>query len=174
MINAKSIYVQIRALIFDALEPEAVNSLDREQLKTQLSSAVDLLVERDGLSVPSVMRDDFVKNLVDELLGLGPLQSLMDDDSISDIMINGHENVFIERAGIVEPASINFIDEEQLLQIVKRIAARVGRRVDKSQPTCDARLEDGSRVNIVIPPVALDGTCISIRKFKKRSIDLIS
>ncbi|MBL4831791.1 MAG: CpaF family protein [Aliivibrio sp.] len=171
MINAKSIYVQIRALIFDALEPEAVNSLDREQLKTQLSSAVDLLVERDGLSVPSVMRDDFVKNLVDELLGLGPLQSLMDDDSISDIMINGHENVFIERAGIVEPASINFIDEEQLLQIVKRIAARVGRRVDKSQPTCDARLEDGSRVNIVIPPVALDGTCISIRKFKKRSID---
>lgn len=171
MINAKSIYVQIRALIFDALEPEAVNALDRKQLKTQLSSAVDLLVERDGLSVPSVMRDDFVKNLVDELLGLGPLQSLMDDDSISDIMINGHENVFIERAGIVEQASINFIDEEQLLQIVKRIAARVGRRVDNSQPTCDARLEDGSRVNIVIPPVALDGTCISIRKFKKRSID---
>ena len=114
MINAKSIYVQIRALIFDALEPEAVNSLDREQLKAQLSSAIDLLVERDGLSVPSVMRDDFVKNLVDELLGLGPLQSLMDDDSISDIMINGHENVFIERAGIVEPASINFIDEEKL------------------------------------------------------------
>ncbi|GIC78877.1 CpaF family protein [Moritella sp. F3] len=171
MINAKSIYVQIRTLIFDALEPEVVNTLDRQQLSAQIRGAVDLLVERDGLSVPSVMRDDFVKNLVDELLGLGPLQSLMDDDSISDIMINGHENVFIERAGIVEQASINFIDEEQLLQIVKRIAARVGRRVDNSQPTCDARLEDGSRINIVIPPVALDGTCISIRKFKKRSID---
>lgn len=95
----------------------------------------------------------------------------MDDDTISDIMINGHHNVFIERGGLVEKAQIDFIDERQLLDIAKRIASRVGRRVDESSPTCDARLQDGSRVNIVIPPIAIDGTAISIRKFKKQSID---
>jgi pilus assembly protein CpaF len=85
-------------------------------------------------------------------------------------MINGHENVFIERNGLVEKVKVNFIDEQQLTDIAKRIASRVGRRVDESSPTCDARLEDGSRVNIVIPPISIDGTSISIRKFKKQSI----
>lgn len=171
MHNSKSTYVQIRNQIFEALEPEAVNKLSEELLREQLANAVDVLIVRDGLSVASVVRKDFVQSLLDELLGLGPLQGLMNDQSISDIMINGHENVFIERNGLVEQVVVNFIDEAQLLQIAKRIAARVGRRVDSSQPTCDARLEDGSRVNIVIPPVAIDGTCISIRKFKKQSID---
>lgn len=171
MHDSKSIYIHIRKKIFDALEPEAVNSLNREQLSNQLGNAVDLLIDRDGINLPMVVRSDFVKSLVDELHGLGPLQTLMDDESISDIMINGHENVFIERNGLVEKAIVNFIDEDQLLQIAKRIASRVGRRVDDSQPTCDARLEDGSRVNIVIPPISIDGTSISIRKFKKHSID---
>jgi len=171
MQNSKSTYIKIRALIFDALEPEAVNSLTKEQLKEQLSGAVDLIIKRDQLSVPIVIRGNFVQSLLDELVGLGPLQGLMDDESIDDIMINGHEKIFVERSGLVEEAMVSFIDEEQLLQIAKRIAARVGRRVDSSEPTCDARLEDGSRVNIVIPPVSLDGTCISIRKFKKHSID---
>lgn len=171
MIGAKEIYVGIRNQIFDALEADAVANLSREQLSQQLNSAVELLIERERLPVPTVVRSDFVKSLVDELVGLGPLQSLMDDDTITDIMINGHENVFIERNGLVEKASVNFIDEHQLLEIAKRIASRVGRRVDESQPTCDARLADGSRVNIVIPPIAIDGTSISIRKFKKHSID---
>ncbi|CED57499.1 CpaF family protein [Aliivibrio wodanis] len=171
MHDSKTIYIHIRKKIFDALEPEAVNSLNREQLSKQLGNAIDLLIERDGINVPMVIRGDFVRSLVDELHGLGPLQTLMDDESISDIMINGHENIFIERNGLVEKAVVNFIDEEQLLQIAKRIASRVGRRVDDSQPTCDARLEDGSRVNIVIPPISIDGTSISIRKFKKHSID---
>ncbi|MEZ8193863.1 CpaF family protein [Vibrio cortegadensis] len=172
MDQSKSVYVTIRQQIFEALEAEAVNSLSKDQLSKQLSSAVDLLIERQGLSVASVVRNDFVKSLVDELHGLGPLQTLMDDESISDIMINGCDHVFIERNGLVEKASVNFIDENQLVQIAKRIASRVGRRVDDSSPTCDARLQDGSRVNIVIPPIAIDGTSISIRKFKKHSIGL--
>lgn len=172
MDQSKSVYVTIRQQIFEALEAEAVNSLSKDQLSKQLSSAVDLLIERQGLSVASVVRNDFVKSLVDELHGLGPLQTLMDDESISDIMINGCDHVFIERNGLVEKASVNFIDENQLMQIAKRIASRVGRRVDDSSPTCDARLQDGSRVNIVIPPIAIDGTSISIRKFKKHSIGL--
>ncbi|MBV1843124.1 MULTISPECIES: CpaF family protein [Photobacterium] len=168
----KSIYVAIRNQIFDALEAEAVNSLSKEQLSKQLGNAVDLLIERQGWSVAAVVRAEYVKSLVDELHGLGPLQALMDDESISDIMINGHNLVFIERNGLVERAPVSFIDENQLLHIAKRIASRVGRRVDDSSPTCDARLQDGSRVNIVIPPIAIDGTSISIRKFKKQSIGL--
>ncbi|EKO3791686.1 CpaF family protein [Vibrio metschnikovii] len=171
MIGAKAIYVGLRKQIFDALEPEAIAQMTKDQLAKQLNGAIELLIDRERLSVPKVLRQEFVKNLVDELVGLGPLQTLMDDDSISDIMINGHENVFIERGGLVEKAHIDFIDERQLLDIAKRIAARVGRRVDESSPTCDARLQDGSRVNIVIPPIAIDGTSISIRKFKKQSID---
>ncbi|HCE2308099.1 CpaF family protein [Vibrio alginolyticus] len=171
MIGAKAIYVGIRNQIFDALEPEAIAQMTKEQLAKQLDGAVGLLIDRERLSVPKIIRAEFVKNLVDELIGLGPLQTLMDDDTISDIMINGHHNVFIERGGLVEKAQIDFIDERQLLDIAKRIASRVGRRVDESSPTCDARLQDGSRVNIVIPPIAIDGTAISIRKFKKQSID---
>lgn len=171
MIGAKAIYVGLRKQIFDALDPEVVSNLDKEQLSKQLSGAVDLLINRESLSVPRAIRQDFVKNLVNELVGLGPLQSLMEDETISDIMINGHEHVFIERNGLVERTHVDFIDERQLLEIAKRIASRVGRRVDESSPTCDARLADGSRVNIVIPPIAIDGTSISIRKFKKQSID---
>lgn len=168
----KSAYVQIRQHIFEALDAEVVNSLTKEALTQQLSNAVNMLIDRFGLSVASVIRSEYVKSLVDELHGLGPLQSLMEDESVSDIMINGCENVFVERHGLVEKVNVSFIDEQQLLQIAKRIANRVGRRVDESSPTCDARLPDGSRVNIVIPPIAIDGTSISIRKFKKQSIDL--
>ncbi|WP_281832695.1 CpaF family protein [Vibrio nigripulchritudo] len=172
MDQSKSIYITIREQIFEALEAEAVSSLTKEQLAKQLSNAVDVLIERQNLSVATIVREEFVKSLVDELHGLGPLQSLMDDESVSDIMINGHRDVFVERGGMVEKSPVTFIDETQLLNIAKRIASRVGRRVDDSQPTCDARLADGSRVNIVIPPIAIDGTSISIRKFKKQSIGL--
>nr|WP_038143551.1 CpaF family protein [Vibrio nigripulchritudo] len=172
MDQSRSIYIAIREQIFEALEAEAVTTLTKSQLSKQLANAIDVLIERQNLSVATIVREEFVKSLVDELHGLGPLQTLMDDESISDIMINGHKDVFIERGGIVEKSPVTFIDETQLLNIAKRIASRVGRRVDDSSPTCDARLEDGSRVNIVIPPIAIDGTSISIRKFKKQSIGL--
>ncbi|EGU29901.1 CpaF family protein [Vibrio scophthalmi] len=172
MQGAKEIYKGIRKQIFDALDPEVINRLNAQQLTEQLSQAISMLIEKEQLPVPAVLRNDFVKNLVDELQGLGPLQTLMDDEEITDIMINGHENVFVERHGLVEPCSVSFVDENQLLDIAKRIAGRVGRRVDESQPMCDARLPDGSRVNIVIAPIAIDGTSISIRKFRKQAIDL--
>ncbi|MUK75975.1 CpaF family protein [Aliivibrio fischeri] len=168
----KSIYIEIRAQIFDVLDAETVNSLTKEQLHNQLSNAIDLLIERHEWPVSTIVRAEYVTSLVNELQGLGPLQVLMEDESISDIMINGHDKIFIERGGLVEVAPVSFIDEEQLLHIAKRVASQVGRRVDDSSPTCDARLSDGSRVNIVIPPIAIDGTSMSIRKFKKDSIGL--
>ncbi|MFB9215140.1 CpaF family protein [Vibrio sinaloensis] len=174
MDHSKSIFVAIRRQIFEALDSEAVTVLTKEQLSKQLAEAVDLLIDRQGWSVPSIVKADYVQSLVNEIHGLGPMQSLMEDESISDIMINGCDNVFVERNGIVEKSEVTFIDEDQLIQIAKRIAARVGRRVDDSSPTCDARLPDGSRVNIVIPPIAIDGTSISIRKFKKNSLSFDS
>jgi pilus assembly protein CpaF len=172
MEGAKEIYRNIREQIFQAIEPEIINRLDAASLSKQLTEAIEVVAEKDQLALPNVIKNEFVKNLVDELQGLGPLQTLMDDESISDIMINGSEQVYIERNGKVEIAEINFVDEQQLVDIAKRMASRVGRRVDESQPLCDARLADGSRVNIVIPPIAIDGTSISIRKFKKQSIGL--
>ncbi|KAB0304199.1 CpaF family protein [Vibrio fortis] len=170
----KDIFIQLRTQIFTALEVENVTQLTKEELTKQVANAINVLLERQSVSVPEVVRNEFVKSLVDELQGLGPLQSLMEDESISDIMINGPDQIYIERDGLLEVSKVTFIDESQLLLIAKRIATRVGRRVDDSSPTCDARLEDGSRVNIVIPPVAIDGTSISIRKFKKNSLGLDS
>ncbi|MCL9783352.1 CpaF family protein [Vibrio sp. S4M6] len=172
MQKSKSIYISIREKIFEALDPQSIKTLTKEQLTSQITNAVDLIIDHAGYSVTSPSRIEFVKHLVDELIGLGPLQTLLEDESINDIMINGPMKVFIERAGILEESTVKFIDENQLQNIAKRMAATVGRRVDESTPTCDARLLDGSRVNIVIPPVAIDGTCISIRKFKKHSLNL--
>ncbi len=170
MEHAQRIYLQLRKQIFDALDASVIESLPRLELEAQLASAVDMLVSRDQLSISSLAKSEYVTSMVHELVGLGPLQVLMDDDSITDIMINGPQQVYIERHGLVEKAPVLFIDEKQLLDIAKRIASRVGRRVDESSPTCDARLDDGSRVNIVIPPITLEGTSISIRKFQKQSI----
>jgi len=172
VIGTKEVYVKIRKQVFDALDPNVVADVSREELARQLESAVELLINREQWPLTSTVKKEFVKYLTDELIGLGPLQNLMDDETITDIMINGPDSVYIERSGLVERAPVTFIDENQLREIAKRIASRVGRRVDESSPTCDARLEDGSRVNIVIPPIAIDGTAISIRKFKKQSIDL--
>ncbi len=167
MVETKSIYISIRKQIFDALESDAMDKLTRDELSSQISHAIDLIIAREQWSIPSVIRHDFVKSLGDEIFGLGPLQDLMDDETVTDIMVNGYRDIFIERRGLIEKAGIEFVDEVQLLNIAKRIAGRVGRRVDDSQPMCDARLADGSRVNIIIPPLSIDGTAISIRKFKK-------
>lgn len=171
MQHSKQTYIHLRDQIFNALDASALESLSKSDLERQLSNAVDMLVSRDQLSVSSLARSEYVVSMIHELVGLGPLQVLMDDDTITDIMINGHQQVYVERFGLVQQADVHFLDEKQLADIAKRIASRVGRRVDESSPTCDARLEDGSRVNIVLPPIAIDGTAISIRKFRHKSID---
>ena len=172
MNDIKDIYVAIRAQVFDALDAAAIDSLSKEELTAQLTEGVNALIEQSQYVLPHVVKTDMVTSFVDELTGLGPLQRLMEDDDIADIMINGPDNVCIEKNGKVFKSDVRFLDEAQLLSIAKRIASRVGRRVDESEPLCDARLADGSRVNIVIPPVAIDGTSMSIRKFKKQTITL--
>ena len=168
----KEIYIEIRDEIFDAIDVGTLAESSRVELSQQLMSSVNLLIESRDLQVSNQQRQNLVNALVDELKGLGPLQALVNNDDISDIMINGPFNVFIEINGKVEKSPVQFINEEQLITIAKRIASEVGRRIDDSKPLCDARLADGSRVNIVIPPLAIDGTSISIRKFKEQKIKL--
>lgn len=170
MSSNKDLYLTFRGQIFEALDAEAVQKMSRRDLEAQIQAAVDLLANSYQRPITSMMKSGLVKSLIDELFGLGPLQPLVEDQSISDIMVNGPNNIFFERYGKVQKSEVSFVNEEQLLAIAKRIASRVGRRVDELSPTVDARLEDGSRVNIVIPPIALDGTSISIRKFREQNI----
>ncbi|KGT34375.1 pilus assembly protein CpaF [Vibrio parahaemolyticus] len=164
--------MDIRDEIFDALDAASLVDVEPLELESQLKDSVNILIEKKQLQISSLKRLDLVKALLDELKGLGPLQALVDNDDISDIMINGPSDIFIETNGKVEKSPIQFVNEKQLNTIAKRIASNVGRRIDESKPLCDARLEDGSRVNIVIPPLAIDGTSISIRKFKEQKIKL--
>ena len=172
MNNNKSLYLDFRNKIFEVLDPQAVSNMEKSELEVQIKKAIEILANNYSRPIPSVIRNGLVKNLVDELVGLGPLQSLMEDDTISDIMVNGPNQIFFERGGKIKQSDVSFVNEAQLLEVAQRIAFRVGRRVDESSPMVDARLADGSRVNIVIPPITLDGTSISIRKFKNQTIDL--
>ncbi|MRE09628.1 CpaF family protein [Vibrio parahaemolyticus] len=172
MNHLKEVYIDIRDEIFDALDAASLVDVEPLELESQLKDSVNILIEKKQLQISSLKRLDLVKALLDELKGLGPLQALVDNDDISDIMINGPSDIFIEINGKVEKSPIQFVNEKQLNTIAKRIASNVGRRIDESKPLCDARLEDGSRVNIVIPHLAIDGTSISIRKFKEQKIKL--
>ncbi|MGI3039395.1 CpaF family protein [Vibrio diabolicus] len=172
MNHLKEVYIEIRDEIFDALDAASLVDVEPLELESQLKDSVNILIEKKQLQISSLKRLELVKALLDELKGLGPLQVLVDNDEISDIMINGPSDIFIELNGKVEKSPIQFVNEKQLNTIAKRIASNVGRRIDESKPLCDARLEDGSRVNIVIPPLAIDGTSISIRKFKEQKIKL--
>ena len=136
-----------------------------QQLVTQY-----ILVERLALNQQEL--NEFVCEILDEMTGLGPLEPLLKDASINDILINGHESVYVERAGILEPCGVRFKDEAHLLRIVNKIVSAVGRRVDESHPMCDARLLDGSRVNVAVRPIAVDGPLVSIRKFSKKPFNL--
>lgn len=174
MNHLKEIYLTLRDEIYDALDAASLVDIGHDELERQLRDSVNLLIDRRQFQVSSLKREELVKALIDELKGLGPLESLLSNDDISDIMINGPNDVFIEVGGKIEKSPVQFINEKQLNTIAKRIASDVGRRIDDSKPLCDARLADGSRVNIVIPPLTLDGTSISIRKFKEQKIKLVN
>ncbi|TGV63845.1 CpaF family protein, partial [Mesorhizobium sp. M00.F.Ca.ET.149.01.1.1] len=126
------------------------------------------------INVPLTSRvlDQLTSDTADEMLGLGPIEPLLKDDSIADILINTHNHVFIERRGVLEETSIRFRDEAHLLRVVNKIVSNIGRRVDESSPMVDARLDDGSRVNIAVRPISVDGPLVSIRKFSRNPYSL--
>ena len=160
----------IQPLVISRIDLAAAVSLPRKELVRQLEGLVSELLVEQRVQLNRPEQDDLVYQLVNDMLGLGPLEPLIEDDSITDIMINGPKQIYIEKRGTLELTAVTFEDNTHLLNICNRIVSRIGRRVDESSPICDARLLDGSRVNIIIPPLAIDGASVSIRKFGKRQI----
>lgn len=164
--------VRIHARLIEDIDLAALDGLDTPDLREQVLNIVKEIVvdEKLMLTAPEVKK--LSEGIFDEMTGLGPLEPLLQDDSVSDILINTHEQVYVERGGELELSAIQFANEPHLLRIINRIVATVGRRVDESQPLCDARLLDGSRVNVAIAPIAVDGPLVSIRKFSKTPFTL--
>jgi pilus assembly protein CpaF len=142
-----------------------MGTLDERQARAQIREVAQRLLADENVPLPAMGRQRIIKQIEDEILGLGPLEPLMADATISDILVNGFDSVYVERRGRIERTEVRFRDNAHLMNIIDRIVSRVGRRIDESSPMVDARLKDGSRVNAIIPPLAIDGPSLSIRRF---------
>ncbi|TNE60962.1 MAG: CpaF family protein [Alphaproteobacteria bacterium] len=163
---------RIQPLLMEHIDPAAAAELPRAELGEQVGEVVGELLVQEKINLNLKEQRDLVTLLLDDMLGLGPLEPLLADESISDIMVNGPKQVYVEQKGKLILTDVTFRDNQHLMNVAQRIVTAVGRRVDESSPICDARLADGSRVNVIAPPLAIDGASISIRKFTKDKITL--
>ena len=154
----------------DAIDLAKAGQLPEADLKNQLRALAAHLCEQQVVNLPVEDRDTMVREIMDEIYGFGPIEQFMSDPDVSDVLINGPDAVFIERNGLLERTNIRFADDEHLIHYIQRLVGRAGRRIDESSPMVDAKLPDGSRLNAVIPPLALRGPTVSIRRFKNRAI----
>jgi pilus assembly protein CpaF len=164
----KRIWTDLR----DGIDLKSLARMDAESARTEILSAVQEIGQFRGLDVTPAELAQIAKEAADDMLGFGPLEELLAEDGIADIMINGPKTIYIEKKGKIQRAGIEFRDNQHLLTICQRVVGVIGRRVDESSPICDARLPDGSRVNAIIPPLAVDGCCMTIRKFTKEKLTL--
>ena len=169
LIDAK---VRIHRKLIDDLNLASLERMPREDLRRQIGEFVTDYVKSERILLNAKELEGFAQEVFDELTGLGPLEPLLKDQTISDILINTHEKVYVERRGKLELVPVRFKDEAHILRIVNKIVGAVGRRVDESQPMVDARLADGSRINVAVRPIAVDGPLVSIRKFSDKPYDL--
>ena len=163
---------RIHGKLVDKLDLTRVGELEGDVLRREIRLVVEHLCNTEDTYLNRAERDRLIEEVLDETFGLGPLEMLLKEPTISEIMVNGPKNVYIERCGTLEKAPIQFRDDKHLMQIIDRIVSRVGRRVDEVCPMADARLPDGSRVNAIIPPLALDGPCLTIRRFGSNPLKL--
>jgi pilus assembly protein CpaF len=170
--NIKSFKVKAYESLMERIDLIAANQMSPEHLRSEVEQFIADYAEEKNIQINLKEQKQIASSLVDDMIGLGPLEDIIHDDSVTDILVNGPSKVYVERKGKLEEVNIRFHDEGHLQQIARRIASRVGRRIDESSPMVDARLADGSRVNIIMPPLALDGTSISIRKFSREDISL--
>src|SRR6202790_5676479 len=162
-------YVELKAIVhrklLNRLNLEALAQADRSRAESEIRTLVGELLAEEGMPLSLSERDVLFSELVDEVFGLGPLEPLLRDGTISDILVNTYKHVFVERGGVLEHVTTTFQDDRHLMRVIDRIVSGVGRRIDDSSPMVDARLLDGSRVNAIIPPLAVDGPLLSIRRF---------
>ncbi|KAA1261922.1 putative conjugal transfer protein [Rubripirellula obstinata] len=163
---------RIHGKLVDKLDLSRVGDLKGDTLKREIRMVVEHLCDAEDTLLNRQERERIVDEVIDEVLGLGPLELILKDESVSDILINGPKNIYVEKGGQMQKSEVEFRDNKHLLQIIDRIVSKVGRRVDETSPMVDARLDDGSRVNAIIPPLALDGACVSIRRFGSNPLRL--
>ncbi|NMG56635.1 CpaF family protein [Aromatoleum aromaticum] len=161
----QTLKMRIHQLLLSRIDLEAMENLAPEQLRDELRLMVERLLAEENVVINTNERRDLVRDIQYEMLGLGPIEPLLADPTVSDILINGSQQIYVERHGKIELTPVTFSDDAHLMKIIDKIVSRVGRRVDESSPMVDARLPDGSRVNAIIPPLALDGPVVSIRRF---------
>ncbi len=169
-------YYETKATIFNALfetiDVSALAGMQPEKAREEIRNIVDEIIAIRNVRLSVAEQNQLITEICDDILGYGPLEPLLARDDIADIMVNGAKDVFIETNGKMEKTNIRFRDNQQLMNICQRIVSQVGRRVDEASPICDARLLDGSRVNVIAPPLAIDGPALTIRKFKKDKLKL--
>jgi pilus assembly protein CpaF len=164
--------VELHQRLIDLINLQALDKMSRQQIEEEIGDIVAEELAKQNQALNQVERKQLLGDVLDELLGLGPLEPLLKDPTITDILVNGHDRVFVERYGVLESSAVRFKDEKHLFRIIQKIVSAVGRRIDESSPMVDARLADGSRVNAVVPPLALDGSLLSIRKFARVPISM--
>ncbi|RUR92660.1 CpaF family protein [Pectobacterium polaris] len=162
----------IRAQLYDQIDAGKAAMMGRDKLLVQIETVIRRICDEQRLQLSRQEEEAIATEMLDEMTGIGPIQPLLSDDTVNDILVNGADQVFVERFGKLELSPITFIDEEHVFNTAQRIAAAVGRRIDEASPMVDARLPDGSRVNVITYPLAIDGTTISIRKFMRRNLSL--
>src|ERR1700674_1718683 len=172
----RSEYQQVKAdlhrKILDRLDLEKLGRTPSDAARDEVLLLIRNTVNSEAVPLSFAERERLSREILDEIFGLGPLEPLLKDPTVSDILVNRYDRVYVERAGKLEPTGLSFKDDSHLMQIIDRIVSRVGRRVDESSPMVDARLPDGSRINAIIPPLALDGPALSIRRFGKHRFDI--
>ena len=164
--------VELHQRLLELINLSALDTMSREQIEAETGDIIHEELAKQNHALNQSERKQLVADVLDELLGLGPLEPLLKDPTITDILVNGYNHVFVERYGVLEPTPVRFKDEKHLIRIIQKIVSAVGRRIDESSPMVDARLADGSRVNAVVPPLAIDGSLLSIRKFARVPIGL--
>src|SRR5690606_14628913 len=151
---------------------EQITSLNTAEKRIKIERHINQFMAEEKVVIPRQDKETLLTKLIDESVGFGPLESLLNDDTITEILVNGPHEVFVEKNGQLKKTNVRFKDEAHIRHIVDRVVAPLGRRIDESSPMVDARLPDGSRVNAVIPPISLEGTIVSIRKFRKRPFEM--
>src|SRR5688500_14114499 len=161
---------EIHKKLIGALNMERVSSIPKDRLRAEIGRVVERLLEDERVPMTTAEQNRIVEEVLDEVLGLGPLEPLLKEPTISDILVNGYSKVYIERNGKLSLTPVRFKDNAHLLHIIEKIVSQVGRRIDEANPMVDARLADGSRVNAIISPLSLDGPALSIRRFGRHVI----
>ena len=168
---------RIHETLLDRVDLESMQRLSQDQIRQELRLLVERLLEEEMVVINDAERKTLTRDIQNEMLGFGPLETLLEDPTVSDILVNTHKQVYVERRGKLELTDVTFTDDAHLMKIIDKIVSRVGRRIDESSPMVDARLPDGSRVNAIIPPLAIDGPVMSIRRFSAdplRLADLVA